>query len=133
MEDRFSPEEISQIVRAARVWAPGFTQEQLQELINSQCHLAHSGFCEAAWGMVRLEQERGTPCTEALDACEHLLEEKAELEQKVVNFRATLEEVAGNIRQAQDNLHQLEEATKRAKAEREREERELAAFKGKAT
>jgi len=133
MEDRFSPEEISQIVRAARVWAPGFTQEQLQELINSQHHLAHSGFCEAAWGIVRLEQEKGTPCTEALNACEHLLEEKAELEQKVANFRATLEEVEGEIRQAQDKLHQLEEATKRATAEREREERGLAAFKRKAT
>jgi len=133
MEDRFSPEEISQIVRAARVWAPGFTQEQLQELINSQCHLAHSGFCEAAWGVVRLEKERGVPIGKALDAHEQLLQDNAELEQKVTDFRATLETVEGDIRQAQDKLRQLEEATKRAKAEREREERELAAFKGKAT
>lgn len=139
MEDEFSPEEINQIARAARVWALGFTQEQLQELVNSQHHLADSRFCEAAWGIVRLEQEKGVSCTEVLDACERLLQEKVELEQKVSDLEARLETLKSEIREAQDRQREVEEATERGKgelqavqAERQREEKELSTFRKKA-
>lgn len=118
MKPEFSPEEMNQIVRAARVWAPGFTQEQLQELVNSQHQLADSGFCEAAWGMVRFQEEKGIPCTEALDGYEHLLQENIELEEKVAGL--------------QEKLAALEETTEQARAERERVEKELVAFRKKA-
>lgn len=133
MERELSAEEVTQIIRTARVLAPGFSEEQFGLLVNAQEHLRDSGLCEAAWGMVRLEQEMGIPCTEAVDAYPQLLQNNSELEQKVADREAKLETVEGNVRQAQGRLHQLEEATKKAKAQREREERELAAFKRKAT
>lgn len=131
MKPEFSPEEINEIVRAARVWAPGFTQEQLQELVNSQHHLADSEFCEATWGMVRQQQEKGIPYTQALDRYEQLLQDNAELEQKAAGLQEKLAALEGKVRQAQDRLQQLEEATEQAKAERERVEKELVAFKKK--
>jgi len=48
MDPELTPEQVNQIVRAARVLAPGFTEEQLQWLVNYQRRLADSGFCEAA-------------------------------------------------------------------------------------
>jgi len=131
MKEEFSPEEISQIVRAARVWAQGFTQEQLQQMIDSQSHLGDPGFCETAWGMVRLEREKGVPCTEALDAYTQLLKGNSELEQKAASVQAKLKTVEEKVRLAEDRLHRIEAATKQAEAERDREEKELAAFRKK--
>ena len=132
MEEEFSPEEINRIVKAARVWAPGFTQEQLQQLVDSQHRLADSGFCEAAWGVVRLEQEKGIHCTEALDACQQLLQDKAKLEQKVTDFKGTLEVVQGELGQAQRRLEQAREELQAVQAERQKEETDLATLRGKA-
>lgn len=129
MKEEFSPEEIKQIVGAARVWAPGFSQEQLQKMIGSQSHLGELGFCEAAWGMVRLEQERGVPCTEAIDAYLQLLKDNSELEKKAASVQAKLKAVEEKVRLAEDRLHQIEEATERVKAQRDREEKGLTAFK----
>lgn len=139
MNPEFSPEEINQIVRAARVWAPGFTQEQLQELVNSQHQLADSGFCKAAWGMLRLEQEKGIPCTEALDGYEQLLRDKAELETELASLREELIAQQDANREAREQCGQIKGAIEQAKeqlqavqAERQREEKELVAFRMKA-
>jgi hypothetical protein len=49
MELELTPDQIKQITRAARVLAPGFTEEELQWLMECQPRLADSGVCEAAW------------------------------------------------------------------------------------
>ena len=138
MKEEFSPEEINQIVRAARVWAPGFTQEQLQLLVDSQHRLGDSGFPEAAWGVVRLEQEKGIHCSEALDACQKLLQEKVGLERSVAAFEIKLKKVKGKVTQAQDKLCQIEGVTEQTReevqavqAERQKEEKGLATFRKK--
>jgi hypothetical protein len=139
MEDEFSPEQINQIARVARAWAPGFTEDQLQLLVNAQPRLADSGFCEAAWGMVRLEQEKGISCTEVLDAFEQLLSDKGRLEADVVSLEEKLALCQKENQQAEERYHQVREATEQARselqavqAERQRQKKGLAAFMKKA-
>lgn len=139
MDLELSPEQVNQIVRAARALAPGFTQEQLQWLVNCQRRLADPGFCEAAWGLARLERERGVACAKALDAYECLLQEKAKAEAELARLKEKLlaQQVANQG--AEEKYQQVTEATEQAKrelaevkAERQREERELVAFRKKA-
>lgn len=139
MDIELSPEQINQIVRAARVLAPGFSEEQLQWLVDCQRWLADSGFCEAAWGLVRLEQERDITCAKALDACEELLQEKAQLEAGLARLKEKEQTQQMANREAEGEYQRIKEATEQAKkelaelkAERQREEKELVAFNKKA-
>jgi archaellum component FlaC len=119
MEPEFTPEQINQIVRAARVLAPGFTEEQLQWLIDCQPRLADSVFCEAAHIVARFERERGVSCANVLDACERLLQEKTELESEVAHLEEKL--------QAQQNAnHEAEEKYRRVIEAAEQSRKELA-------
>lgn len=139
MDREFSQEEITQIARAARVLAPGFSEEQLEALAGSQRQLADSGFIEASWGLVRLQKQMGVPLTQALDAYEQLLRDNVELEEKIARFQAKLQTLEDKTRQAEELYRQIEEATRQArkdqqkmKREREQEEKRLIAFKKKA-
>lgn len=139
MDREFSQEEITQIARAARVLAPGFSEEQLEALAGSQRQLADSGFIETSWGLVRLQKQRGAPLTQALDTYEQLLRDCAELEEKLARFQAKLQTLEDKTRQAEESYRQIEEATRQArkdqqkmKREREQEEKRLIAFIKKA-
>lgn len=132
MDNEFTPSEIEEAITAARIFSPDYGQEQFQASRELERRLGDSGYLGVACGLARLEKERGVACTEAIDTYEQLLKENEELEQKITDYRATLEMVSDEVTQAQDRLHQLEEAIEQAKAEREREEKELAAFKRKA-
>jgi len=135
----FTAEEIREAVRTARLYSPGLTAKQLEGAVELQKRLADSGYLEAVHAVARLEKEEGVLCTEALDACRQLLQEKAELEQRVGDFEARLETLKSKIREAGDRQREVEEATERAKgellavqAELQKGERELSAFRKKA-
>ena len=117
MDLELTPEEINQIVRAARVLASGFTEEQLQWLISGQKRLAESGFCEAVWGLVRLEREKGVTMSNALDAAKRLVRDNANLE--AANARLQQKHLALQvaIQEAEQKHQQLKETIERAKAE----------------
>ncbi len=139
MKPEFSPEEINQVFRAARVWAPGLSEDQLRSLVNSQHRLADSGFCETAWGVVRLEQEKGIHCAEVLDACEQLLTDRAQLEAEVAKLQEKLVAQQDKNQRAEEEYRQLKEATaqvkeelSKAQAERGRQEKKLSALRKKA-
>lgn len=136
MELELTPEKINQIVRAARILAPGFSEEQFKELIDSQERLADSGFCQAAWGLACLEQEKGIIPAEALDACETLRKEQEELEVRVAKVNENLQSQQKSNREEEERYRQLLEATERAKkelvevkAEWERQEQKLVAYR----
>jgi hypothetical protein len=138
MQLEFTPEQISQIVRAARVLCHGFTEEQLQWLIDCQHRLTDSAFCEVAWGVARLERERGISCANVLDACEQLQQEKAELEAEVARVEEKLQAQQKASQESEKKYHQMTEAAGQAKreltetkTEKEREERKLAAYRKK--
>ena len=136
MEPEFTPEDINQIVRAARVLAPGFAEEQLQWLIDCQHRLADAGFCEAAWVVARLERERGISCANTLDACQRLQQEKAELEAEVARMKEEHQAQQNTNQEAEEKYRQVVEATEQAgkelaalRAERENEETRLIAYR----
>jgi len=115
MGPEFTPEQINQIVRAARVLAPGFTEEQLQWLIDCQPRLADAGFCEAARVVARFERERDVSCANILDACERLLQEKAGLEAEVARLEEKLQAQQNANQEAEEKYRQVIEATKQAR------------------
>ncbi len=139
MEFEFTPEQISQIVRAARALASGFTEEQLRWLISGQKRLVDSGFCEAVWGLLRLEREMGVTISQALDAAKRLVRNNANLEAAI----ARLEQKNVTLHTANQELEQrhkeLMEATGQARvelagvrAETEKEKRRLIALREEA-
>jgi predicted nucleic acid-binding Zn-ribbon protein len=139
MELELTPEQINQIVRAARVLAPGFSEEQLQWLVDCQRRLADSRFCEAAWGVARLERERGIICADTLDACDGLQQEKVELEAKVAQLKEKFlaqqienREAEGEYRRIKEAAEQAKKELAEVKGERESEESDLVAFRKKA-
>ena len=135
MEFEFTPEQISQIVRAAQALASGFTEQQLRWLISGQKSLAESGFCEAAWALVRLEREMGASVSHALDAAKELVRNNANLkaanarlEKKNVTLQAANQELEQRNRQLREELAAVQAETEKEKrrlvSQRQEEERE---------
>jgi chromosome segregation ATPase len=122
---KFTEEEVREVIRTAQVFASQFTEEQYRSLIQMQQDLADSSFVEAAWGVHRLEQEHGIPCSQAMDRYLELLEDKAKLESEVCHLR---DEQALE----QERLAEAGRAIEQATEERSHEERELELFKGRA-
>lgn len=138
MDLKLSEEQINQVVRAARVLAPGFNSDQLEWLIAAQQHLVESGFCEAAWGLVRLQQERGVTCAEALDAHERVLLEKDErqkevdhLKEDVLTLKKAKEEAREENQRIKEETEQAKKELANTKAETKQEEMKLEALREK--
>lgn len=93
MNDDFTVDEIRDAARAARVHCPGFTEDDFEGLMELEQRIVDSGYLEAVQGLLRLEEEKGLSCTEALDACEKLLEQKAKLEREVPDFEKRAEDL----------------------------------------
>ncbi len=139
MEFEFTLEQIGQIVRAARVLASGFTEERLRWLISGQKRLAESGFCEAVWGLVRLEREMGITVSKALDAAKKLVRDNtnleaanARLEKKNVTLQAANLELEQRHQQLMEATRQAREELAGVRAEVEKERRRLTALREEA-
>ena len=124
MEYEFSPDEISQLVKAAQIVAHGLTQEQYHSLIDSQEELGKSGFCETVWAVVRLQRQKGISCAEVLDAVEQLLREKVKLDADIANLEEKQTQFEDRNRQAEEAYRQLNERVAQARGELEAVESE---------
>jgi peptidoglycan hydrolase CwlO-like protein len=132
MGDEFTASEISEAVTLARIYSPGYTEEQFRASAALVERLKDSGYLEAVSSIAKLEKEKGTHFTDVLDACRRLLKEKSILEQKLSDLKTEIKDAQVKLTQEQGELHQLEEAIGRAKAERKKGARELTAFRKKA-
>lgn len=139
MANEFTAEQLKEIIRAARVFNPGFSEEQFQSLIELERHMGDPGYLETVRGISKLEEERGIPLSQALEMHGRLLRESEELGQKLAadnmelqalesRLRETEEKHGDVVRAVQNALTQLQELRR----EKEREEKKLAAFKKKA-
>ncbi len=90
MSYEFTVDEIREVIRVVRVYDPGFTEGQFQNLVMLGRHLADSGYLEAAGALARLEQQ-GVSCTKALDEFEALKRRSSELEQAVSDAEVKLQ------------------------------------------
>jgi DNA repair exonuclease SbcCD ATPase subunit len=135
----FTVDEITEVIRAARIFCPGFSEREYQDLLEMEECFKGSGYLEAVRALARLKEEKGISSTEALDACKQLLEDKEQLEAEVASFGERLEAQQDANRKAEDRCQQLKEAIEQAKAEleailteRQEEEKELVGFRNKA-
>jgi hypothetical protein len=115
---KFSEEEISEIIRTAQIFASHLTEDQYQKLVQMQQEMANSEFIEAAWGVLRLQQKYGIPCSETPGKYVELLKETAKEESR-------LSQIKEQRKIEEEKLKQTLEAVRQAKAERHREEKEV--------
>jgi len=139
MSEEFTVDEIKEVIRAARIFCPGFSEQQYQSLMTLEKRLADSGYLEAVHGIARLEKEWGILCTKALNAFKQMLKEKEQLQGELADLKQKLSAQQNANREAQHRFRQLNEDIARARqelmasqAERRREEMELLAFRKKA-
>jgi len=139
MTEEFTPEELREVIRAARVFSHGFSEEQFQNLCELESRLRDSGYLETVRGLVVLEQENGIRCTEALNAYKEILGRKAKVNQEMPELELKLQSLKDGIRHVAERHRQLNAAITNAErelakvtAQREEEEKELAAFRKRA-
>jgi chromosome segregation ATPase len=139
MENEFTIDEIKEAVQMARIYCPALTAEQFEGAVELQKRLRDSGYLETVCSLARLERERGTTCAKALDACEELLQKKAQLEAELAHLKEKEQTQQIANRGAEGEYQRIKEATEQAKkeltelkAERHKEEKELVAFNKKA-
>ncbi len=135
MSEEFTTTEVKEVIGAARVYCPGFSEDQFRSLVEMEIRLADEGYLEAVRGLSRLEQE-GIPCTRALDEYQALLRQLSDLERKTTDTQAKLGALEKDKEQAEENSKQVKEALEQARKELEqvratwaKEEQELAGFR----
>jgi len=93
--------------------------------------IADSGYLEAVLGLIRLEEEKGISCTEALDACEKLLKQKAKLEREVPDLEKRVGSLVAQVKQANTEHEQIKKDAAKARQELEQIRNEYAAAEKK--
>ena len=140
MADEFTKEELKEVIRAARVFNPGFSEDEFQSLMELERHISDSGYLETVRGLRKLEDEKGIPLSQALETHDQLLQENEELAQKVAARNTKLEDRERHLRETEEKLQKVatavQDATTRLgelRREEEREEKQLETFRNKAT
>jgi len=114
MSHEFTAEEIRDAVMTARIHCPGFTEDMFESLTELEKRVADSGYLEVIQGLLRLEEEKGISCTEALDACEKLTEQKTRLEWEVPELEKRVESLVEQRKQTSIELEQVKKDTTKA-------------------
>ncbi|MFC2045003.1 hypothetical protein ACFLT8_07460 [Chloroflexota bacterium] len=139
MEQQFTAEEIKDAAKTARIYCHGFSEDMFESLMELERRIADSGYLEVIQGLLRLEEEKGISCTEALDACEKLIKRKTELERLVPNLEKRDGSLVAQIKQAVVEYEQVKKDITKARQELEQirneyvsAEKKLEAFNRKA-
>ena len=139
MTHEFTPEELTEVIRSARAFNPGFSEKQLQSLAELQTRLADSGYLEAVNGLVKLEREKGVPLSQALEMHNQLLQKNEKLERRIAAQRLELETLQNRVKETKEKYREAVKATEHAteqlrkvKQDLEREERQLVAYRKRA-
>lgn len=117
MNHEFTAEEVRNAAMAARVYCPGFTENMFESLMELEKHIADSSYLEVIQGILRLEEEKGVACTEALDACGKLMEQKTKLERQVPDLEERIENLVEQRMRASAEYEQLKKTTATAQQE----------------
>jgi len=139
MGREFTADEIRETAKTARIYCPDFSGEKFESLMELENQLDNSGHLQAVQAVLRLEEEKGVPCTEALDACEELFDRATKLEKEAADFELKLASLVGQIKQANNTYIKLQEAIQKAeedlaklRIQYQKEEKEIAVFREKA-
>jgi len=119
MDNEFTADEIRDAVRIARVHCPGFSEDDLESLMELEKRITDSGYLEAVLGLIRLEEEKRISCTESLDACEELINQKAKLEKLIPDLQERADGLVTQIKKANAEYEQIKKAIANAGKELE--------------
>ncbi len=119
MEQQFTAEEIKDAAKTARIYCPGFSEGKFESLMELEKRIADSAYLEVVQALIRLEEEKGILFTEALDACEKLLEQKAKLEREVPDLEKRSGSLVAQIKQASAEYEQVKKDVAKARQELE--------------
>jgi len=140
MANEFTAEELKQVIRAARIFNPGFSEDQFQSLSELEARLADSDYLDTVSGLLKLEKETGIPLSQVFQARDRLLQHNEELEKNVAVHNANMEAAERRLRETEEKHREVVEAThavetqlEELRHEREVEEKALIAFEQKAT
>lgn len=118
-------EEIKEVVRTAQIYSREFTAEQYQKLMGMHRELAEPGFIEAAYGVLRLEEEYGIPCSQAPAEYAQIMKNIGKMESEAARFK--------KVREGEEmKLTEASQALDRLKTEQSHQEKGLAAFRTRA-
>ena len=117
MENEFTVDEIRDAVRMARVHCPGFSEDDFESLMEMEKHIADSGYLKAVMGLILLEEEKQISCAEALDACEKLLKQKAQLERETSDLKKRSDSLVAEIKNANTGYEQTQKAVAKSRQE----------------
>lgn len=139
MNNEFTVDEIKDAARTARIHSPGFSEDMFESLMELERRIADSGYLEVIQGLLRLEEEKGISCTEALNACEKLIKRKAELERLVPDLEkregslvAQIKQVVGEYEQMKKDITKARQELEQIRNEYVAAEKKLEAFNRKA-
>jgi len=139
MANEFTAEELKEVIRAARIFNPGFSEEQFQSLVELEKHVGDPVYLETVRGLTKLEREKGIPLSQALETHDRLLRENEELGQKNAAYKTNLEALEGRLKATEEKYREVMKAIQNSvtqleelRREQAREEKALAAFKKRA-
>jgi len=139
MDHEFTVQEIKDAAGAARIYCPGFSEEKFESLMELERRIDDPAYLQAVQGLIRLEEENGVSCTEAIDACEGLMKQKIKLEREVPDLEKRMDSLVVQIKQSSVEYEQVKKDITKARQELEQirndyvsAEKRLEAFNGKA-
>ena len=121
-------EELGQVLRAMRILAPDIGDERFQSLLDAQEKLTASGFLEAVWGIVRLQEEKGIDLSDAIDEYQNLFEENEKLARERASLKKKCEELEEMRKHLLINVTAAKEELEVTRSRTGKEKEELAAF-----
>ena len=128
MEFELNKEELGQVMQAMRILVPDIGDERFQSLLAAQEKLSTTGFLEAVWGVVRLQEEKGVDLSDAINEYQRLLNKN----EKLISEQASLKDKRDGAQKAyQQIMSDVTAAKKELEAttgEIGKEKEELAAF-----
>jgi len=128
MESELNREELGQVLQAMRVLVPSIGDEQFQSLLAAQEKLSTTGFLEAVWGVVRLQEEKGIDLSDAIDEYQNLLEGNEKLVRERASLRKKCEELEEMSKHLLINATAAKEELEATRSKIGKGREELAAF-----
>ena len=125
MRKEFTPEEIKELVRMARVYDPNYKEGQFNTMVESQGRLADSRLLEIAGLIADLERKYGVRGEQAVERFERILKKLPEMESQMAQYQQRLQQIEGQIQQAGQGLSKLNDGIAAAKAVKEQLERDI--------
>jgi len=114
MDHEFTVQEIKDAAGAARIYCPGFSEEKFESLMELERRIDDPAYLQAVQGLIRLEEENGVSCVDAIDACERLMEQKIKLEREVPDLEKRAGSLVAQIKQAIVEYEQIKKVTAKA-------------------